>query len=115
MVAAALAALLVTSVFAYGAFRARALPPAHTDIRGQIPRPNPKDEGKWFQLSHFGTSQPAPDARAKALAKAAKLPHSPLGGTARQVSGANATASPALATSPATFTALGPQALDPTL
>jgi photosystem II stability/assembly factor-like uncharacterized protein len=111
-VAVALVALLVISVFGAGAFLARASESAPAHAHAHAPKPNPKDEGQWFQQSHFGTSQPAPDALAKARAQAAKLPRSPLGSTARPAPAGKGTSSPALVTNPATWTPLGPQAID---
>lgn len=40
-----------------------------------------KQEGDWFQLSHFGSFSPAPDARITAIAQAKGLPKSNISGT----------------------------------
>ncbi|HLW03664.1 MAG TPA: hypothetical protein VKT82_33770 [Ktedonobacterales bacterium] len=62
---------------------------------------NIKAEGNWFQLSHFGTTTPAPDARMNALQQASRLP------TLASTGGPESSTLPA-----ATWTPLGPQPID---
>ncbi len=45
---------------------------------------NIQAESQWFQLSHFGKTLPAPNARITALRQAAKLPSTALGSAAGQ-------------------------------
>ena len=71
--------LLVTRAANQGTAHTKANKPGHA---------SKKDEGTWFQLSHFGKSRPPADARAKALKQAQKLPKSPLLGATRTAASA---------------------------
>ncbi len=51
------------------------------------PAPDLRDESAWFQLKHVGTNRPPANARAVALAKAKKLPHSRFGQASQVRSG----------------------------
>ena len=108
----ALFALLVAAALGTVGLTVRAFQPAVKQQSARSQRPDPKAEGQWFQLSHFGKSHPAPDARAKALTKAANLPLSPLGGKATPVSGVG---NSSVTTSPGSWAGLGPEPITTSL
>ena len=112
-VAVAIIALLATGLVTSGALVVRAIQPgaaSRAAARMAAQRPDPKAEGRWFQLSHVGRSSPVADARARALRQAAALPRSPLGGHWTPSSAVHGSTS-ALTASPGGWNALGPQSL----
>ena len=112
-VGAALTTLVAGSLWGAGAIFAA--PTSVTQGHGSAHAPSVnkntiRDEGKWFQLSHFDNKTPAANARMKALAAAKKLPVSPIGGSYHTASGVQNTATSG--TTPGVWQSLGPQPID---
>ncbi len=112
IVAIALVAMVAGTVLGTGAFIAHAFQHVTTTAHQKASphTASPRQAGQWFQLSHFGKSHPATNARIQALQQARALPLSSIGTTVTAANSAQANTN--ISTLGSNWTPLGPQPIN---